>query len=242
MRRLLQFLSNLDAQAWRAFLVSFLLFGGVGLIFVFGAQVLGFSGESTVERWMGAASGALALPAAVAAFAALAFVGVPQFMLIAAAVVAFGAERGFAYSWIGTMVSALVGFWLGRAAGAKALDRVSGPAVRRFMDHVGRNGFAASLIVRLVPSAPFIVVNMAAGVTPMRVLDFTAGTAIGIVPKIALTAFAGSSIARAMRGDLSRDALWLLAFVAAWVAAGWAARRWLRRNGASDQAENSPPG
>ena len=50
-------------------------------------------------------------------------------------------------------------------------------------------------------SAPFIVVNMAAGVTPMRVLDFVAGTALGIVPKIALTAFAGNSIARAMRGD-----------------------------------------
>ena len=39
---------------------------------------------------------------------------------------------------------------------------------------VGRNGFLASLIVRLVPSAPFIVVNMAAGVTPMRLRDFAA--------------------------------------------------------------------
>lgn len=228
MRRFLQFLSNMDAQAWRALAVSFLLFGGVGLVFVFGAQVLGFSGEATVEHWMGAASGPLALPVAVAAFALLAFVGVPQFMLIAAAVVAFGGWAGFAYSWIGTMVSALVGFYLGRAAGAKALARFSGDGVKRFMDHVGKNGFLASLIVRLVPSAPFIVVNMAAGVTPMRALDFAAGTALGIVPKIALTAFAGNSIARALRGDLGRDVLWLVLLVIAWLAIGWAARRWLR--------------
>ena len=228
MRRLLQFLSNLDAKAWRTLMVSFLLFGGVGVIFVFGAQVLGFNGEATVERWMGAVSGPLALPVAVAAFAALAFLGVPQFMLIAAAVVAFGGWAGFAYSWIGTLVSALVGFYLGRAAGARALERFSGAGVKRFMDHVGRNGFAASLIVRLVPSAPFIVVNMAAGVTPMRALDFALGTAIGIVPKIALTAFAGASIARAMRGELGRDALWLVVVVAAWIAIGWAARLWLR--------------
>ena len=106
MRRILQFLSDMDAQAWRMLLVSFLLFGGVGLVFVFGAQMLGFGGEAAVERWMGAAHGPLALPVAVAAFALLAFVGVPQFMLIAAAVVAFGAWAGFAYSWIGTMVSA----------------------------------------------------------------------------------------------------------------------------------------
>jgi uncharacterized membrane protein YdjX (TVP38/TMEM64 family) len=228
MRRLLQFLSNMDAKAWRTLIISFLLFGGVGLIFVFGAQALGFSGEATVERWMGAASGPLALPVAVAGFAALAFIGVPQFMLIAAAVVAFGGWTGFAYSWIGTMVSSMVGFYLGRAAGSATLERFSGAGVKRFMDHVGRNGFLASLIVRLVPSAPFIVVNMAAGVTPMRALDFAAGTAIGIVPKIALTAFAGNSIARVMRGELGRDLVWLVVVAAAWIAVGWAARLWLR--------------
>jgi uncharacterized membrane protein YdjX (TVP38/TMEM64 family) len=229
MRALIRFLSNMDAKAWRTLLVSFLLFGGVGLVFVFGAQVLGFGGEATVERWLGQASGPLALPAAVAAFAALAFLGVPQFMLIAAAVVAFGGWAGFAYSWIGTMVSALVGFHLGRAAGARALERFSGAGVRRFMDHVGRNGFLASLIVRLVPSAPFIVVNMAAGVTPMRVLDFALGTAIGIVPKIALTVFAGGSIARALHQGLGVEALWLVLIVAVWIALGWGARLWLRR-------------
>ena len=243
MRRLPQFLSDLDAKAWRTLAVSFLLFGGVGLIFVFGAQVLGFSGEATVERWLGAVSGPLALPAAVAAFAVLAFIGVPQFMLIAACVVAFGGWTGFVYSWIGTMASSLVGFYLGRWAGARALERLSGPAVRRFMGHVGRNGFAASLIVRLVPSAPFIVVNMAAGVTPMRVLDFGLGTALGIVPKIALTAFAGGSIVRAMKGGgVGRDALWLAVFALAWIALGWAARAWLRRNETHDpQVETHDP-
>lgn len=228
MRRLLTFVSNMDRQAWGALAVSFVLFGGVGIVFLFGAQVLGFNGAATVERWLGAASGPWALPVAVAAFAALAFIGVPQFMLIAAAVVAFGPWVGFAYSWIGTMVSSLVGFYLGRAAGAKALKTLSGESMQKFMDLVGRNGFLASLIVRLVPSAPFIVVNMAAGVTPMRAFDFTAGTAVGIVPKIALTAFAGSSIVRAMKGGGVKDVAWLVAIVAIWIAIGWFARRWLK--------------
>ena len=228
MRRLFAFLSNMDAQALRALAVSFVLFGGVGIVFFFGAQVLGFDGERTLEGWLGAARGPWSLPVAVAAFAALAFVGTPQIVLIAAAVVAFGPVVGAAYSWIGTMVSALVGFYLGRSAGAKTLERFSGEGVQRFMRLVGENGFLASLIVRLVPSAPFIVVNMAAGVTPMRASHFVAGTGIGIVPKIVLTAFAGASILQLMRGEIGRHA-WAIAAVAAlWLAIGWFARRWLR--------------
>jgi uncharacterized membrane protein YdjX (TVP38/TMEM64 family) len=228
MRRLFQVLSNMDAQAWRTLAISFLLFGGVGLVFLFGAPLMGLNGEQTVEQWLTAVHGPWALPVAVLAFAVLAFVGVPQIMLIAAAVVAFGPVTGFAYSWIGTMVSSMVGFYLGRAAGAKTLERFSGAGVRRFMDHVGKNGFLASFIVRLVPSAPFIVVNMAAGVTPMRVIDFTLGTALGIVPKIVLTAFAGNSIVRLMKGQIGKDALWLVVIAAAWIALGWGARNWLR--------------
>lgn len=229
MRRLLSFLSNMDAQAWRALAISFVLFGGVGLVFVFGAQVLGFGGEAAVERWLGAAHGVWALPVAVLAFAVLAFVGVPQFMLIAACVVAFGAWTGFAYSWIGTMASAMIGFYLGRFAGARTLATFQGEGLRQFMDLVGRNGFFASLIVRLVPSAPFIVVNMAAGVTPMRNRDFAAGTALGIIPKIALTAFAGNSVAQVMRGQGGSGHLVALAGIAAlWLAIGWYARRWLK--------------
>jgi uncharacterized membrane protein YdjX (TVP38/TMEM64 family) len=229
MRRLFAFLSNMDAKAWRALLVSFVLFGGVGLVFLFGAQVLGFGGEATVEHWLGAASGPWALPVAVAAFAALAFLGVPQFMLIAAAVVAFGPWAGFAYSWIGTMVSSLVGFYLGRLAGARTLSAFSGEGLKRFMELVGRNGFFASLIVRLVPSAPFIVVNMAAGVTPMRVFAFAVGTGLGIVPKIALTAFAGNSLARVMKGQGGPGhVLGLVAVAVVWLGIGWYARKWLK--------------
>lgn len=219
----------MDAQAWRTLLVSFLLFGGVGLVFVFGAPAMGFNGAATVQTWMGAASGPWALPVAVLAFAALAFVGVPQIMLIAAAVVAFGPVNGCLYSWIGTMASSLVGFYLGRLAGAKALERFSGAGVARFVSLIARNGLFASFIVRLVPSAPFIVVNMAAGVTPMRVIDFVLGTALGIVPKIVLTAFAGNSIFRVLRGEIGKDAFWLAAIALAWVGIGLVARAWLRR-------------
>jgi uncharacterized membrane protein YdjX (TVP38/TMEM64 family) len=237
MRRLIAFLTNLDAKAWRTIAVSFVLFGGVGIVFLFGASLLGISGEGTVEHWLSAAHGPWSLPVAVAAFAILAFVGVPQFMLIAGAVVAFGPWTGLAYSWIGTLVSSIIGFWCGRLFGARLLRDYAGEGIRKFMTLIGRNGLMASLIVRLVPSAPFVVVNMAAGVTPMRFRDFLIGTAIGIIPKIALTAFAGNSALQAIRGGGAQHIVLLVIAAAVWLAAGWFARIWLKRREAAAEAE-----
>ncbi len=217
------------AAPWRRALGAFVLFGGVGLVFLFGAGALGVSGPATAKAWLAAASGPWALPAAIACFAGLAFLGVPQFVLIAAAVAAFGPWRGLAYSWTGTMVSALIGFWIGRTWGASLLPSRGEGAVGRFISLVARNGFLASLVIRLVPFAPFVVVNMAAGVTPIAALDFGAGTAIGILPKIVLTALAGNSITRAVAGGAWGVAIGLMVVAGAiWLAASLAARRWMK--------------
>ena len=238
MGRLIRFILDMDARAWRTVAVTFLLFGGVGLLFLAAAPVLGFHGEATVQHWLGfAARSPYALLMAVAAFAVLALLGVPQVVLIAAAVVAFGPWLGFAYSWIGTMVSACVGFWLGRLTGGRMLKDVGGRSLGRFIAMIGRNGFLASLIVRLAPSAPFVVVNMAAGVTPMRFSAFVLGSGIGIVPKILLTDLAGRSVAHA-RGDQVWINLGLFAVaLLAWILTGLVARRWIRRHEAAEGGE-----
>jgi uncharacterized membrane protein YdjX (TVP38/TMEM64 family) len=231
MRQFLQALTNLDAKAWRTIALSFLLFGGVGFVFVLGAPLLGLNGAAAVERWMGGGGGGRGAPVmAIGGFTLLAFLGAPQFVLIAAAVVAFGPWLGFAYSWLGTEVSSLVGFWLGRRFGARLLNDYGGKGLKQFTDLVGRNGFLASLIVRLVPSAPFIIVNMAAGVTPMQLWAFALGTGIGIVPKIALTAFAGHTVVNVVSGH-AKGSNWLslLAIAALWIGIGLVARWWLKR-------------
>ena len=222
LRGLTSFLTRMDARAWRSLAVSFALFGGVGLVFLIGAK---FLGADTARHWLLVARGPWALPVAVGAFALLAFLGVPQFVLIAAAVVAFGPWWGSIYSWVGTMASALIGFWLGQTFGARLLRDIRTQSVERFISLVSRNGFIASLVVRLVPFAPFVVVNMAAGMTAIGLVDFAAGTGLGIVPKIALTAFAGKS---AMQGGLS-SLLMLGGAIGVWLIAGLMARRWLRR-------------
>ena len=235
MRRLIAFFTNMDAKAWRSVIISFVLFGGVGVVFLVGAPALGLTGKAGVERWLALARGPWALPVAVAAFAALAFLGAPQVVMIAAAVVVFGPWQGSLYAWIGTFVSAQIGFELGRLFGGGLIRDLNSKGVDRFMALIGQNGFMASLIIRLVPAAPFIVVNMAAGVARVRRRDFAAGTALGIVPKILLTAFAGGSVMAAVNGGGLIQFALLGAAVAIWVGAAWLARRWLRAREAAAQ-------
>ncbi len=209
--------------SWRRAVLAFLLFGGLGLVFLFGLPMLGLDGGAAARRWLSLARGPWALPAVISAFAVLAFLGAPQVALIAAAVLVYGPWPGLAYSWTGTMVSSLVGFGLGRAFGARLIE--GWPGARKVGDLVGRNGFMASLAVRLVPFAPFVLVNIAAGVTAMSWTAFALGTGIGILPKIAVIAFAGHSMAAGGAWAWA----WLAAALAVWGLAGLAARRWLGR-------------
>jgi len=231
MRRPIRLLLDMDARAWRRVLLAFLLFGGAGLVVLTVAGALGLRDHAILDRWLGiGAHSPFGLLIAIAVFTLLAFVGVPQVVLIAAAVVAFGPWLGAGYSWVGTMVSASLGFWLGRAAGARLLRDVASAGLARFIAMISRNGLIASLVVRLIPSAPSVAVNMAAGMTAMRFWTFAVGTGIGILPKIMLTAVAGRFLTHVGRGEQLEINLAVLALtVAVWAVTGVLARRWIRR-------------
>jgi uncharacterized membrane protein YdjX (TVP38/TMEM64 family) len=241
-RRLIDYFTNMDVRAARAVIVSALLFLFVALVVVMGRTTAIFDeDDAPVFQWLHAnAESPWGLPATILMFTLASFVGAPQTLLIAGAVVAFGPTRGAAYAWLATMVSAAVNFQLARVMGATALRRYGGEAVNRISRMVGRSGFWSSLVVRVVPSAPFIVVNMAAGVSHMPLSSFIAGTALGIVPKIALVAFFGGSII-----SLAKDGDLTLVLTLAGVALGWLiAVVWARRalRGSAPAEGEEPPG
>jgi uncharacterized membrane protein YdjX (TVP38/TMEM64 family) len=195
-----RFITQLDKKALRAIGVTMAMFALVLAMILLGRHYLGID-ESTLQSWFSAVNGsAWALPVTILVFVLAAFIGVPQWALIAGAVVAFGPVNGALYSWGGTMVSASVDFMIGRAIGAERVSRYGGALVNRMVAMVRRNGFVTSFTVRLVPTGPFILVNMAAGVSRMTLPAFLGGTALGIIPKIAAVAFLGQSLVGALQG------------------------------------------
>jgi uncharacterized membrane protein YdjX (TVP38/TMEM64 family) len=228
MKKLLAFLNNMDARAWRTAWVSMALLVGVGALIVLGKSgILGIS-EHVTEWFENLRNGPWALPATILIFVLTAYIAAPQFMLIAACVVAFGPWLGFWYSMAGTVVSGVTMFYTGRLAGADFLRRYGGSTVNRMSRFIGRNDFLASLIVRNVPVAPAIVVNMAFGVSHASFWRYMAGLAIGSVPKTAIVALVGQSMKSAMDGAMLVAAAVIAAVAIIWVVVTLVARKAVR--------------
>lgn len=225
--------AGFDWKLAGSIVVGIAVLGMIAGLFFFGQEMLNLDGESAAERLIGAGRGTLWAPVvAMLAFVVLGMTGFPQFVMIAAAVVLFGPYYGFMYSWMGTMLSSTVGFSLGHFFGADILRRFGGDRANTVSAMVGRRGIFASAIVRVVPSAPFIVVNMAAGVSHIRLSQFLLGTGIGILPKMAFIAFIGGSLMTLTEGLNPMIVGLIVVVLVGWVAGGI----WLRKIWAKSQA------
>lgn len=235
MNRILQFITHMDARAARAAIVSVALLIVVGLVFLFGKLFFDAGAEDLGTIFEAAATHWYALPATILIYVLLSFVGAPQFVLMAATVLAFGPIYGFAYAWVATLISSSVNFWMGRFFGADLLQRFGGDWMNRASDFVGRNGLWTSALVRIVPSGPFIVVNMAFGVSRVPYWAFLIGTAIGITPKILVVGLTGQSVIALVTGQGVLLVAVVAALVAVWVGMMLAARRRLPTPPADDE-------
>ena len=105
-------------------------------------------------------------------------------------------------SWVGSLAAAALGFWIGKTVGAERLRRLDAKLIRRISAAVRKNGFMTSLVVRLVPTGPAILVNLAAGVSRMKFRHFVAGTGIGIIPKIIVVCLISQGLISGLSGSL----------------------------------------
>jgi uncharacterized membrane protein YdjX (TVP38/TMEM64 family) len=109
-------------------------------------------------------------------------------------------------------------FSIGRVLGHVRLQRLLGRRAARIQRRVIGKGVVAVAMIRMVPIAPFSIVNLVAGASELSLRDFMLGTVLGMAPGIAVMAALGAQIA-----DLARNASWgnvlLLALaIAAWIA------------------------
>ena len=161
------------------------------------ARFIGVNEDGSLAHFFGRLSTSpWALLAVIGVFSLASFVGAPQFMLIAVTVAAFGPVKGFVFAYLATLFSASANFFVARAAGAKWLRSRELGTITGISQLVGRNGFMIAMLVRIIPSAPFVIVNGALGLSKTSYLAFIAGTAIGILPKTAVIALLGKVVER----------------------------------------------
>jgi phosphatidylserine/phosphatidylglycerophosphate/cardiolipin synthase-like enzyme/uncharacterized membrane protein YdjX (TVP38/TMEM64 family) len=165
----------------------------------------------------------------VGGFLILELVAFPITLLIAATAAAFGPWLGFLYAALGVLASALSTYAVGALLGQEALRGVLGKRMQRVRRAISRRGVLAIAAIRLVPIAPFAVVNAAAGALRVRLADFLYGTAIGMAPGLLLMSAIGhQAIELLIEPSITTIALLLLG-VLTWIGLAFAAQTLVAR-------------
>jgi len=141
------------------------------------ARVVGFL------RQQGAALG---LPGGIALFALASMCAVPLTFLTIVAVIAYEPLSAYLCCIIGGCVGGACSHRLGAWLGAGFVRKLAGPSVQRVSERLGRRGVTAVIIIRLLPLAPFAIVNMLIGASHISLRDLIVGTWLGMTPGIVL--------------------------------------------------------
>ncbi|HVV62204.1 MAG TPA: VTT domain-containing protein [Pseudolabrys sp.] len=154
----------------------------------------------------------------VGAFVAAGLVMFPVTVLIAATAAAFGPWFGFGYAAAGSLLSAIAGYSVGAMIGKQTLRDFLGPRLNRVRKRIVRRGVITVAAVRLVPIAPFTVVNLVAGASEVPLFDYTVGTLLGLLPGLIMISAVGHQLARIMTAPTPLDFALLTGAVLGWIA------------------------
>lgn len=165
----------------------------------------------------------------------------PVTLLVAGTVLVFGPWLGVAYASGGSLLSAAATYGLGRWLGRGTVRRLAGAGLNRLSRRLKDRGLLTVIAVRLVPVAPFTVVNMVAGAAHIGVRDFLLGTLLGMAPGVIATAVFIDRVAAAIREPGTGSFAILAGVLAVVVAGAVALRRWLQRRGTAVNRGDTPP-
>ena len=133
----------------------------------------GLTDPQLIQRQFAALESSVWAPAIViAAFLIAGAVMFPINILIAGVSAAFGPWIGLLYASLGTLASALLAYAVGRWLGANFLHDLLGKRLNRIRGRVVQQGIVSVVAIRLLPVAPFTVVNLAAGASGIKLSDY----------------------------------------------------------------------
>jgi phospholipase D1/2 len=143
----------------------------------------------------------------------------PVTIMIVATAFSFGPASGFFYSLTGCVLASMATYGIGRALGRDAVSRLSGSRVNRLSRRLAQHGIITVGTVRIIPIAPFTVVNLVAGASHIRFQDFVFGTLLGMAPGIAAVTLFEHQLEEAIREPGLGSFALLAVLVAAIIAA-----------------------
>lgn len=169
------------------------------------------------------------VPLVLLAFIVGGVVAFPILILIGATIVALGPLEGFIFASVGTMLAASASFGTGWLVGRRPLERLFGHRLLYFERKLRGRGVIAVALIRHVPGPPFTVVNMLIAASGIRFREYLAGTALVMVPGIAMFALVGHRLTEVWRHPTPLRVTLVVAAIALWIGVLVGAQRLVNR-------------
>jgi uncharacterized membrane protein YdjX (TVP38/TMEM64 family) len=155
---------------------------------------------------------------------------VPITVLILATALVFDPLLGCAYSFAGCLLGAAVTYAVGYFLGRDLIQQMFGSRWRRVEEKIGQAGIVAVATMRLLPVAPFTIVNVISGAFQVPLRDYFIGSLLGLAPGIVMINLFAHQFESAVRNPGVGSYTLLIALVAVSVVA----TLWLRRKLANE--------
>ncbi len=181
--------------------------------------------------------------ALVGVYVAAGFIAFPLLLLVAATAMALGPVEGFAVAMTGAVASAATLFLIGRLTGRRMMERLAGAHLHKLSHRLADSGIVAVATIRVVPVAPFTVVNLVAGATPIRFWDYVTGTILGLAPGILAFSLLGHQLEQTIADPTAGSVALSVGLGAVAIGLGWSAGRLVNRirNGGSKGRDSIEP-
>jgi phosphatidylserine/phosphatidylglycerophosphate/cardiolipin synthase-like enzyme/uncharacterized membrane protein YdjX (TVP38/TMEM64 family) len=166
----------------------------------------------------------------VLAYIPASFIMFPRWIITLTAVVMFGPWIGLVLALCGCASAGVATFLPGRLVSRETVNNLAGERLQRIARVVQRRGLIAVTLLRLVPIAPFPVVNLALGALRIRLLHFVVGTILGMAPGTIATTVLSDQVAAALEDPGEINGWLVAAAIGTLLALAYFGQRWLRRN------------
>jgi uncharacterized membrane protein YdjX (TVP38/TMEM64 family) len=120
--------------------------------------------------------------AVLAGYVVAVVAGMPVLLLAAVGALIFPPWPGILWCLSGMVAGAVVTYGIGRYTSAATVDTWTSGRLAPLAQHLNHRGLLTMILVRVLPLAPFIVVNIAAGALRVRLRDYVLGSYIGLLP------------------------------------------------------------
>jgi uncharacterized membrane protein YdjX (TVP38/TMEM64 family) len=178
---------------------------------------------------------------AVAAFPIAGLICFPVMLLSGIVAALFPPLEAMVISVIGILLSAALLHRIGAYAQHK-VRVLLGASMKRIDALLTSQGIITVAAIRMVPLAPFTIVNLVAGAIGVRFLDYMVGTALGLMPGTIMLCLFGNEARQVWRHPTSSRIIGAIGILVIWIGLSIALQRWAKAHHAGKARDNTDHG